>query len=124
MESKKPVSTVKKVVSTAKQAQAKTLFTGFAPASIDNTGTFKYIQIHIGSKKDPSAEKKVLIRGTKAFKYHKDILKQWVTKELQGNGQQDNFEYACPGGGRIKHTPETKTLFIYGYSKTFGRVDH
>ena len=75
MESKKPVSTIKKVVSTAKPGQAKTPFTGFAPASIDNTGTFKYIQIHIGSKKDPSAEKKVLIRGTKAFKYHKDILK-------------------------------------------------
>ena len=124
MESKKPASTVKKPVSTAKPAQPKTPFTGFAPASIDNSGTFKYIQIHIGSKKDPSAEKQVLIRGFKAFKYHKDILKQWVTKELQGNGQQDNFEYACPGGGRIKHTPETKTLFVYGYSKTFGRVDH
>ena len=57
MESKKPASTVKKAASTIKPVQAKTPFTGFAPASIDNTGTFKYIQIHIGSKKDPSAEK-------------------------------------------------------------------
>ena len=75
MESKKPASTVKKPVSTTKPSQPKTPFTGFAPASIDNSGTFKYIQIHIGSKKDPSAEKQVLIRGFKAFKYHKDILK-------------------------------------------------
>ena len=98
-------------------------FTGFKASDIDASGTYKYIQIHIASKKDPS-QKFVLIRGYKAFKYHKDILKNWVTKELNGFGQQGNFEHTCPGGGRIKATPETKTLFIYGYSKTFGRVDH
>ena len=118
----KKASVVKKPTSSMMKPGVKP-FTGFKPADIDASGTYKYIQIHVASKKDPS-EKFVLIRGFKAFKYHKDILKNWVTKELNGLGQTANFEYTCPGGGRIKATPETKTLFVYGYSKTFGRVDH
>ena len=122
MEKKAAVVKKPTPVSTMSGKAAKP-FTGFYPADIDASGTYKYIQIHVSSKKDPS-EKFVLIRGYKAFKYHKDILKNWVTKELNGFGQQANFEHTCPGGGRIKATPETKTLFVYGYSKTFGRVDH
>ncbi|TNV75190.1 hypothetical protein FGO68_gene12392 [Halteria grandinella] len=114
----------KKPASTVKVATKPKPFDGFKGASIDTSGTFKYIQIHVGSKKDPSSEKQILIRGFKAFKYHKGIYQNWVQKELEAFHQQDNFEHTCPGGGRIKVTPETKTIFIYGYSKTFGRVSH
>ena len=87
---KKSVIATKKPASTTKPSGGLTImttkpFTGFKPADIDNSGTYKYIQIHVASKKDPS-EKFVLIRGFKAFKYHKDILKNWVTKELNGFG--------------------------------------
>ena len=32
--------------------------------------------------------------------------------------------FVCPGGGRIEHNHNGKKCSIYGYSKTFGHVDH
>lgn len=34
------------------------------------------------------------------------------------------MEFVCPGGGRIEHNYNGKKCSIYGYSKTFGYVDH
>lgn len=34
------------------------------------------------------------------------------------------LRFRCPGGGRIVHSAEKKTLEVYGYSKTYGKVDH
>ncbi len=32
--------------------------------------------------------------------------------------------FKCPGGGRIEHKYNNNKCFIYGYSKSYGRVDH
>jgi len=32
--------------------------------------------------------------------------------------------FECPGGGRIDHKPESKTIHVYGYSQSFGQGDH
>ncbi len=34
------------------------------------------------------------------------------------------FKFKCLGGGRIQHNHKGNKCFIYGYSKSFGRVDH
>lgn len=32
--------------------------------------------------------------------------------------------FKCPGGGRIEHEYKGNKCSIYGYSKTYGHVDH
>lgn len=32
--------------------------------------------------------------------------------------------FTCPGGGRIEHNYKGNKCFVYGYSKSYGRVDH
>ena len=127
-----PMVVGKKATSTSVNIQPKVTapvvvekkpFVGFKDAKIDSNGTFKYIQIHLQNMTDPS-KKQVLIRGSQNLKYHKDILSAFVVGEFGPSGQGGEWEYHCPGGGRIKVTADTKTIFIYGYSKTFGRVDH
>lgn len=34
------------------------------------------------------------------------------------------IKYECVGGGRIIHTPDAKTLEIYGFSQGYGKADH
>ena len=82
---------------------------------IDADGTFKYILIQITRKSNP--EPRIIVRGYKWAEYHADILDK-VGEELDG------YDCKCLGGGRIKHTPEEKTLLVYGYSVGFGRADH
>ena len=53
MEKKAPV--VKKPTPTSMMSgKPAKPFTGFKGADIDASGTYKYIQIHVASKKDPS----------------------------------------------------------------------
>ena len=92
MEKKVVQTTVKKP--TPLKAAVKKPFAGFVEGKIDSSGTFKYIQIHIKKKGDETgAENKVLIRGFKAFKYHKGILQNWITKELNASGHSSEYEY-------------------------------
>jgi phosphohistidine phosphatase len=30
----------------------------------------------------------------------------------------------CPGGGRIEHSSSNKSIFVYGYSQSYGQADH
>ena len=93
---KKPTPTLTKASASVPSKTAKKPFTGFTEGKIDSSGTFKYIQIHIRKKGDTSsdgAESKVLIRGSTAFKYHKGILQNWVTKELNASGHASEYEY-------------------------------
>lgn len=39
-------------------------------------------------------------------------------------GKDSKINFSCPGGGRIEHNQNGKKCFIYGYSKSFGRVEH
>lgn len=34
------------------------------------------------------------------------------------------ISFKCPGGGRIEHNYNGNKCFVYGYSKSYGRVDH
>ena len=34
------------------------------------------------------------------------------------------YKFKCLGGGRIEHNHKGNLCFIYGYSQSFGRVDH
>lgn len=37
---------------------------------------------------------------------------------------QDTYLFRCPGGGRIEHNVAGKKCSIYGYSQSYGYVDH
>ena len=34
------------------------------------------------------------------------------------------LKFTCPGGGRIEHNYDGKKCFIYGYSQSYGSVEH
>ena len=82
---------------------------------IDKNGTYKYIQIKCG-------ENNLFIRGSKRCKYHKNIYAKFKT-ELQ---KKEINEKNCKviGGGRIIKDISKKTIFIYGYSKRYGRTEN
>ncbi|KAI6651684.1 14 kDa phosphohistidine phosphatase-like [Oopsacas minuta] len=84
---------------------------------IDEDGTFKYILIKIQNKSNP--EPRLIVRGYKWAEFHADIFEK-VNEELSSAG----YDCECMGGGRIKHTPDEKSLLVYGYSVSYGRADH
>ena len=81
-------------------------------------GTYKYIQIRVKSIKEPNI-KKIVIRGIAGCEFHADVF-DMTHKQIEALG----FSAEAIGGGRIKHDPQNKTIFIYGYSIGFGRADH
>lgn len=84
---------------------------------IDSEGKFKYILIKVT---DPDVkEEKFIVRGYKSCSYHDDIL-SLVEPSIRKHG----CTATCVGGGRIRHDPKVKSLFIYGYSQGYGRADH
>ena len=91
---------------------------------IDEEGTYKYIQIQCVNKKNKE-DKKIFIRGSNDHNYHRNILDEFMEKEIYGGNNKsycDDYEYECIGGGRIEFTPER--IFIYGYSSRFDQADH
>ena len=85
-------------------------------AVIDKEGTFKYVLIRLYHENDSS---ELLVRGFKWGAYHDDIYQETL-QEAQKRG----MDTECLGGGRIKHEPEKKEIFVYGYSMGYGRADH
>lgn len=84
---------------------------------IDPTGKFKYILIQV---RDPeSKSEKHIVRGYKSCPYHADIL-----SKVEPSITKLKCKANCVGGGRIKHSPENKSIFVYGYSQGFGLADH
>lgn len=88
---------------------------------IDPEGTFKYVLIKVYAPQTPDGTEpsKMIVRGNKRGCYHADIYDETLSK-LQPLG----LDSECVGGGRIKHTPQEKKLFVYGYSQGFGKADH
>lgn len=84
---------------------------------IDSKGRFKYILIHI--KDNEAKGEKYIVRGYKSCSFHGDIF-----DSVEPNITKLNCKVECVGGGRIRHDPDTKSIFIYGYSQGFGRADH
>ena len=58
-----------------------------------------------------------MIRGFNYAEYHADIL-----EEEKGGLEGLGLQVRCIGGGRIKRT--SSSLTVYGYSIGFGRPDH
>ncbi|VIO97892.1 Uncharacterized protein BM_BM17737 [Brugia malayi] len=83
---------------------------------IDPEGVFKYIMIKVTAKQ--TSEEKMIVRGYKHCKWHKNIFKQ-TEKEIGAS-----FSLKCVGGGRIMHEPQKKSLFVYGYSQRYGPAKH
>ena len=81
---------------------------------IDEDGVYKYVQM----KCDKNY---IFVRGSKQFEYHKYIYKDFL-KEVESHGLNKK---SCKslGGGRINKDEKNKKIKIYGYSKTFGRVE-
>jgi len=80
-------------------------------------GKWKYVQIELTAPGEPP---KLVVRNTAGLPYHPDMYYAAMDKlEKEGLGQ---VKGRVIGGGRIEYYPEQKTVSIYGYSKTFGRV--
>jgi hypothetical protein len=84
--------------------------------------------------------------GYKRFEYHSEIFKNFkgtvgktgLNIEFGGatHGLADCLHLSCPGGGRVEYSSnfnlglpsknvESKpSLFIYGYSQSYGQADH
>ena len=91
----------------------KPTFDMIPEATIDDDGVYKYIQI--------KCDKKYLyVRGRKDCKYHKYIYSKFLD-EVESYHLDKKLCKAL-GGGRIRTSKKKKTIKIYGYSKTFGRV--
>ena len=43
---------------------------------------------------------------------------------ITGKRGNKTIEFVCLGGGRIEHNYKGAKMSIYGYSKTYGHVDH
>ncbi|XP_783577.1 14 kDa phosphohistidine phosphatase [Strongylocentrotus purpuratus] len=82
---------------------------------IEASGKFKYIliQLSVGD------QTKYIVRGYSHCGYHADIYDE-VTPALEKQG----INCSCPGGGRIEHDKNAKTILVYGYSMGFGQADH
>eukprot|EP00041_Stephanoeca_diplocostata_P012972 m.220733 g.220733 ORF g.220733 m.220733 type:complete len:225 (+) comp19168_c0_seq1:134-808(+) len=79
------------------------------PVKIDE-GTFKYVLIQAEGQSGP----KYFVRGVAGVEYHMDAARPTVEAL-----ETANVTYSVLGGGRIKHNPAAKEIFIYGYSCGF-----
>jgi len=81
-------------------------------------GKWKYVQI---SATEPgSAEPQLFVTSKKGVRYHRQAAEP-VVEQLRRAGYT-NIE--IKGGGRIQLDPKSRTMKIYGFSYTFGRVNH
>ena len=94
--------------------QNKPNFDIIPQVKIDEDGVYKYVQIKCNKNN-------IFIRGSKEFEYHKYIYKDFL-KEVENSGL-DKKSCKALGGGRINKNEKNKKIKIYGYSKTFGRVE-
>lgn len=62
-------------------------------------------------KEKETGNTKIIVRGYSHCPYHADILDE-VKTQYKGL-----FGFTCPGGGRIEHDANAKTIFIYGFSQ-------
>lgn len=88
---------------------------------IDDSGKFKYVQIRV----EHADQRKIIIRGYSFASYHDNIVQHTKAASLADLGAEGaQLRWKCIGGGRIQHDPVAKTLFVYGYSVSYGRCDH
>ncbi|XP_065214475.1 sex-regulated protein janus-A-like isoform X2 [Planococcus citri] len=83
---------------------------------IDPSGRFKYILIEV---EDEKGNKKFIVRGTARCNYHVEIYNEFLNSTSNFRDRS-----SVPGGGRIFHSPEKKTIHIYSESQQFGKANH
>lgn len=88
---------------------------------IDNEGRFKYIQIKMTKKSDPS-DTKILVRGSGKFKFHNENFENFMTEEVKAT-PDDLYTYEPIGGGRIEFMEGNK-ISVYGVSTAYGQCSH
>lgn len=105
-----------------KSTNASNILSKIPDCIIDSNGVFKYIQIYI---KDIFENKsKYIVRGFKKYKFHADNFYDFSNIELPKYDALKFIEFECVGGGRLDINQENKTIFVYGYSQSYGRCDH
>ncbi|KAF2358395.1 Janus [Trinorchestia longiramus] len=85
-----------------------------------DAGTFKYILIKVHHSPEGGPEtSKFIVRGYAWAEYHANIYEK-VVPPIEKTG----LDCECVGGGRIKHSPDSKSIKVYGYSQGYGLADH
>jgi len=110
---------------------------------IDDDGVFKYIQVNITditnitnitdntdtyNKSDIienyTPDSICVIRGFLKFEYHKQIFEDLQNEVDNTLNLKGKVSYLVNGGGRIEINKLKQTIFVYGYSKSYGYCDH
>lgn len=80
------------------------------------------------------------VRGDKKHEYHLENFRSFISEIkkkgftvkksnvdsglFEANKGEETFNFRCRGGGRIEHNYNGKKCHIYGYSQSYGQVDH
>jgi hypothetical protein len=108
--------------------------------TITPKGIFKYVLITAHAEHNGHKSSLDFVRGSDKREYHQENFEDFL-EEVKSKGfvikkknlnrgdftaehGQMKVNFKCPGGGRIEHNYEGKKCHIYGYSKSFGKVDH
>ena len=82
-------------------------------------GTHKYVLMKVYNEEN--GEKKFLVRSYARCSYHAENFREAVS-ELRKDERMATLKAHVIGGGRIEYDKEKKSVFVYGYSMTFGRT--
>mmetsp|Transcript_48171 Transcript_48171/g.113684 ORF Transcript_48171/g.113684 Transcript_48171/m.113684 type:complete len:229 (+) Transcript_48171:160-846(+) len=115
VEEQKDAAALKQKMAEEAAAKPQGSLDDFPACVISPKGTFKYVLIEAT---DTEGTKKYLVRGDVQYDYHVYAARPTV-EALRDQG----FGAHVLGGGRLKHSPGSKRLDIYGRSHSFGRED-
>ena len=82
-------------------------------------GKHKYVLMKVYNEEN--GEKKFLVRSYARCSYHAENFREAVS-ELRKDERMTTLKAHVIGGGRIEYDKEKKSVFVYGYSMTFGRT--
>ena len=82
-------------------------------------GTHKYVLMKVYNEEN--GEKKFLVRSYARCSYHAENFREAVS-ELRKDERMATLKAHVIGGGRIEYDEKKKSVFVYGYSMTFGRT--
>ena len=82
-------------------------------------GRHKYVLMKVYNEE--TNEKKFLVRSYARCSYHAENFREAV-RELRKDERMATLKAHVIGGGRIEYDKEKKSVFVYGYSMTFGRT--
>ena len=82
-------------------------------------GKHKYVLMKVYNEEN--GEKKFLVRSYARCSYHAENF-QVAVSELRKDERMTTLKAHVIGGGRIEYDKKKKSVFVYGYSMTFGRT--